>query len=88
MTHAKTVTDTTDEAQAVIVLGFDEKSKPRAARFAAPQAALATKAANLMGLVVCPITPELADLSKKAARRSHLRERGRLRAQHSKKPVR
>ena len=65
MTPAKTATDTTDEAQAVIVLGFDEKSKPRAARFAAPQAALATKAANLMGLVVCPITPALAELSKK-----------------------
>ena len=65
MTHAKTATDTTDEAQSVIVLGYDEKSKPRAARFAAPQAALATKAANLMGLTVCPITTELVELSKK-----------------------
>jgi hypothetical protein len=65
MTSAKDLPDTTEEAQPVIVLGFDEKSKPRAARFAAAQAALATKAANLMGLAVCPITPALADLSKK-----------------------
>jgi hypothetical protein len=65
MTSAKDSPDNIDEAQAVIVLGFDEKSKPRAARFAAAQAALAKKAANLMGLTVCAITPALADLSKK-----------------------
>jgi hypothetical protein len=52
MTSAKDSPDTTDEAHPVIVLGFDEKSKPRAARFAAAQAVLATKAANLMGLTV------------------------------------
>jgi hypothetical protein len=65
MTSAKDSPDTTDEAHPVIVLGFDEKSKPRAARFAAAHAPLATKAANLMGLAVCAITPAVADLSKK-----------------------
>jgi hypothetical protein len=65
MTSAKGSPDTTDEAHPVIVVGFDEKSKPRAARFAAAQAVLATKAANLMGLTVCPVTDELAELSKK-----------------------
>jgi hypothetical protein len=65
MTQAKSPPEGSEEAQPVIVLGFDEKSKPRAARFAAPHAALATKAANLMGLTVCPITTELAELSKK-----------------------
>jgi hypothetical protein len=68
MTPAKESPETTEEAQPVIVLGFDEKSKPRAARFAAAQAALATKAANFMGLAVCPITPSLADLSMPAGR--------------------
>jgi hypothetical protein len=65
MTAAKDQPEITEEAQPVIVVGFDEKAKPRAARFAAAQAALATKAANLMGLTVCPITPTLAELSKK-----------------------
>src|SRR5215204_4153559 len=65
MTKAKSAPETTEEAQAVIVIGFDEKSKPRAARFAAGHAALATKAAGLMGLTVCPVTADLAELSKK-----------------------
>ena len=65
MTQVKSAPETTEEAQAVIVIGFDEKSKPRAARFAASHAALATKAAGLMGLTVCPITPAVAELSKK-----------------------
>ena len=65
MTQPKNASENSDEAQAIIVVGFDEKSKPRAARFAASQAALATKAANLMGLTVCPVTPALVELSKK-----------------------
>ena len=65
MTQTKDTSDTSNEALPIIVVGFDEKSKPRAARFAAAQAVLATKAANLMGLTVCPVTAELAELSKK-----------------------
>jgi hypothetical protein len=65
MTQAKSPPEGSEEAQPVIVLGLDEKSKPRAARFAAAHAALATKAANLMGLTVCPVTTELVELSKK-----------------------
>jgi hypothetical protein len=53
------------DAPGVIVLGLDEAGKPRAARFAASQAALAEKAAKLMDLMACAITPELADLAKK-----------------------
>jgi hypothetical protein len=64
MTQAKNH-ETTEQLQGVIVIGLDEKAKPRAARFAAPQVALATKAADLMGLTVCPITTELVEMSKK-----------------------
>jgi hypothetical protein len=48
----------------MVLLGFDERGKPRAARFAAAQSALATKA-NLMGLTVCLVTPNLTELAKK-----------------------
>jgi hypothetical protein len=58
---AKTTCDGT-----VLVLGCDETGKPRAAWFPAGQAELATKAANLMGLIVCPVSsPELAEIGKK-----------------------
>jgi hypothetical protein len=48
----------------VVLFGLDPSGKPRAARFAAGQAALASKAAALMGLSAGQITSdELADIA-------------------------
>ena len=50
----------------LIVLGYDEDQKPRAARFPAADANLVAKAAQLMDLKVYEATTEeLADLAKK-----------------------
>jgi hypothetical protein len=49
----------------VVLYGLDENGKPRAARFGHHQIDLAAKAASLMGLTVCPITPNLADISER-----------------------
>ena len=50
----------------LIVLGYDEHHKPRAARFPAPDAALVAKAAQLMDLKVYQAaTDDLAALAKK-----------------------
>jgi hypothetical protein len=45
----------------IVLLGFDERGKPRAGRFAGGQSALATKAAGPMGLTVCQVTPSLVE---------------------------
>ena len=53
-------------AAALIVLGYDENHKPRAARFPATEAELVTKAAQLMDLRVYEAASEdLAALAKK-----------------------
>ena len=50
----------------LIVLGYDENHKPRAARFPATDAALVAKAAQLMDLrVYAAVTEDLAALAKK-----------------------
>ena len=50
----------------LIVLGYDENQKPRAARFPAAEAELVTKAAELMDLkVYAAATEDLAALAKK-----------------------
>jgi hypothetical protein len=50
----------------LIVLGYDENQKPRAARFPAPEAELVAKAAQLMDLKVYEAsTDDLAALAKK-----------------------
>src|SRR3984885_8310960 len=50
----------------LIVLGYDENHKPRAARFPATEAELVAKAARLMDLKVYEAASEdLADLAKK-----------------------
>jgi hypothetical protein len=49
----------------LILLGFDEAGKPRAARFAGAHSELATKAAGLMGLTVFPVTADVSELAKK-----------------------
>jgi hypothetical protein len=64
----KAVTKSADAAdnKVLIVLGYDEDQKPRAARFPASDANLVAKAAQLMDLKVYEaITEELADLAKK-----------------------
>ena len=68
------MTKTTPKAKAgtkaastpLIVLGYDENHKPRAARFPATDAALVAKAAQLMDLrVYAAVTEDLAALAKK-----------------------
>ena len=57
---------TTKESAPLIVLGYDENHKPRAARFPAKDADLVTKAAQLMDLKVYEAASEdLAALAKK-----------------------
>ena len=53
-------------AAPLIVLGYDESHKPRAARFSATDAELVAKAAELMDLkVYAAVTEDLAALAKK-----------------------
>jgi len=57
---------TTKESAPLIVLGYDENHKPRAARFPAKDAELVAKAARLMDLRVYEAASEdLAALAKK-----------------------
>jgi hypothetical protein len=49
----------------VVLFGLDEGGKPQAARFDREHADLATQAAGLMNLTVCPITDALADIAQK-----------------------
>jgi hypothetical protein len=65
-TKAKTGTKPSAPAAPLIVLGYDENHKPRAARFLATDVALVAKAAQLMDLKVYQAaTEELAALAKK-----------------------
>jgi hypothetical protein len=65
-TKAKAGTKQSAPAAPLIVLGYDEHNKPRAARFPAADAALVVKAAQLMDLKVYQAaTEELAALAKK-----------------------
>jgi hypothetical protein len=65
-TKAKTGTKESTPAAPLIVLGYDENYKPRAARFPAADVALVTKAAHLMDLKVYEAaTEDLAALAKK-----------------------
>jgi hypothetical protein len=65
-TKAKAGTKQSAPAAPLIVLGYDEHHKPRAARFPATDAALVTKAAELMDLKVYQAaTEDLAALAKK-----------------------
>jgi hypothetical protein len=65
-TKAKAGTKPSAAAAPLIVLGYDENHKPRAARFPAADAALVVKAAQLMDLKVYQAaTEELAALAKK-----------------------
>ena len=67
-------------AAPLIVLGYDENHKPRAARFPAKDANLVTKAAQLMDLRVYEAaTEDLAALAKKLPE-GGLYGNGRLRA--------
>lgn len=59
------IPDATGVEAPIVLIGLDERGKPRAARFAAGHVSLATKAAGLMGLTVCPIGPNLLELVKK-----------------------
>ena len=64
--RAKADTKQPAPADPLIVLGYDENDKPRAARFLASDAELVTKAARLMDLKVYQATNEdLAALAKK-----------------------
>ena len=75
-------------AAPLIVLGYDENHKPRAARFPAKDADLVTKAAQLMDLkVYAAVTEDLAALAKEAAGGQAVRQRPRLCAQRPAKPV-
>ena len=60
---------TTTES-AVIVLGYDENHKPRAARFPATEAELVAKAAELMDLKVYEAASEIWPHSPKSCRRA------------------
>ena len=66
-TTTKPIAATKESASApLIVLGYDENHKPRAARFPAKDADLVTKAAQLMDLrVYAAVTEDLAALAKK-----------------------
>src|SRR5689334_7096045 len=65
-TKAKAGTKESPPAAPLIVLGYDENYKPRAARFPAADAELVTKAAQLMDLKVYEAaTEDLAALAKK-----------------------
>jgi hypothetical protein len=66
MTKAATKSADAADTKVLIVLGYDEDQKPRAARFPAADANLVTKAAQLMDLKVYKATTEeLAALAKK-----------------------
>ena len=66
MTKAATKSAEAADTKALIVLGYDEDQKPRAARFPAADTNLVTKAAELMDLKVYKATnEELAALAKK-----------------------
>ena len=65
-TKAKAATKESAASAPLIVLGYDEHYKPRAARFPASDAELVTKAAKLMDLKVYEaVTEDLAALAKK-----------------------
>ena len=65
-TKAKAGTKQSTPTAPLIALGYDENHKPRAARFPAADAALVTKAAQLMDLKVYQAaTEDLAALAKK-----------------------
>ena len=65
-TKAKAGTEESTPAAPLIVLGYDENHKPRAARFPAADAELVAKAAQLMDLKVYQAaTEDLAALAKK-----------------------
>ena len=65
-TKAKTAAKESAAAAPLIVLGYDEHHKPRAARFLATDAELVAKAAQMMDLKVYQATTEdLAALAKK-----------------------
>ena len=66
MTKAATKSAEAADTKVLIVLGYDEEQKPRAARFPAADANLVAKAAQLMDLKVYEAaTEELAALAKK-----------------------
>jgi hypothetical protein len=48
----------------VVLFGLDENGKPQAARFGGEHSDLAAQAAGLMGLTVCPVTDNLADIAQ------------------------
>ena len=65
-TKAKATAKGSASAVPLIVLGYDENHKPRAARFPGAEAELVTKAAQLMDLKVYEaVTEDLAALAKK-----------------------
>ena len=66
MTKATTKSPDAADTKVLIVLGYDEDQKPRAARFLAADTNLVAKAAQLMDLKVYEATTkELAALAKK-----------------------
>jgi hypothetical protein len=66
MSKAATKSPEAADTKVLIVLGYDEDQKPRAARFPAADANLVAKTAHLMDLKVYEATTEeLADLAKK-----------------------
>ena len=66
MTKATTKSADAADTKVLIVLGYDEDQKPRAARFVGADANLVAKAAQLMDLKVYEATTEeLAALAKK-----------------------
>jgi hypothetical protein len=68
-TKAKAATKESASAAPLIVLGYDENHKPRAARFSAKDADLVTKAAQLMDLKVYEAASEdLAALPRSCRR--------------------
>jgi hypothetical protein len=65
-TKANTAVKPSASSAPLIVLGYDETQKPRAARFPATDAGLVAKAAQLMDLkVYATTTDELVALAKK-----------------------
>jgi hypothetical protein len=80
-TKANAAAKPSARSAALIVLGYDENQKPRAARFPATDAELVAKAAQLMDLKVYEaVTEDLAALAKKLTVGRALRQRPRLRA--------
>jgi hypothetical protein len=77
MTKANAAAKQSAPAAPLIVLGYDENQKPRAARFPATDAALVAKAAQLMDLKVYEAaTDDLAALAKKLEGRLYGNGRG------------